>query len=154
MRKQKKSNNKGFSLVELIVVIAIMAVLIGVLAPTVISNIEKSKEAKDKNRLDNFYSAIQVAYGDEKGNEDFVKNYPADSSPFDVTALSGTGRFKALVEEYLGGTASFVAKSKAATDANVYFSISDKGVIRVWLAKTAVTTAISCDKSGGTFEVE
>ena len=29
----KKMNNKGFSLVELIVVIAIMAVLIGVLAP-------------------------------------------------------------------------------------------------------------------------
>ena len=31
---KKKMNNKGFSLVELIVVIAMMAVLIGVLAPT------------------------------------------------------------------------------------------------------------------------
>ena len=29
----KKTNNKGFSLVELIIVIAIMAILIGVLAP-------------------------------------------------------------------------------------------------------------------------
>ena len=29
----KKTNNKGFSLVELIVVIAIMAVLVGVMAP-------------------------------------------------------------------------------------------------------------------------
>jgi len=30
---KKQKNNKGFSLVELIVVIAIMAVLVGVLAP-------------------------------------------------------------------------------------------------------------------------
>jgi type IV pilus assembly protein PilA len=29
----KKANNQGFSLVELIIVIAIMAVLVGVLAP-------------------------------------------------------------------------------------------------------------------------
>ena len=33
-KTQKKLGNKGFSLVELIVVIAIMAVLVGVLAPT------------------------------------------------------------------------------------------------------------------------
>ena len=33
MKNEKKMNNKGFSLVELIIVIAIMAVLIAVLAP-------------------------------------------------------------------------------------------------------------------------
>ena len=33
-KTQKRLGNKGFSLVELIVVIAIMAVLVGVLAPT------------------------------------------------------------------------------------------------------------------------
>ena len=38
----KKTNNKGFSLVELIIVVAIMAILIGVLAPQYIKYVEKS----------------------------------------------------------------------------------------------------------------
>lgn len=33
MKKQKSMGNKGFSLVELIIVIAIMAILVGVMAP-------------------------------------------------------------------------------------------------------------------------
>lgn len=47
----KKLNNKGFSLVELIIVIAIMAVLIGVLAPQYLKYVEKSRESAD---LDNY----------------------------------------------------------------------------------------------------
>ena len=37
-KKQKSLTNKGFSLVELIIVIAIMAVLVGVLAPQYIKD--------------------------------------------------------------------------------------------------------------------
>ena len=43
----RKKDNKGFSLVELIIVIAIMAILVGIVGTQVLPYINKSKEAKD-----------------------------------------------------------------------------------------------------------
>ena len=57
----KKTNNKGFSLVELIVVIAIMAVLIGVLAPTFTKYVEQSRRSTDIQNAEQIKAAITVA---------------------------------------------------------------------------------------------
>ena len=46
-----KRNNQGFSLVELIVVIAIMAVLIIAIAPRLVKYVERSKRAVDAKML-------------------------------------------------------------------------------------------------------
>ena len=54
-------NNKGFSLVELIIVIAIMAVLVGVLAPTYLQYVEKSKKANDVSTIDTIVNAVEIA---------------------------------------------------------------------------------------------
>lgn len=61
----KKMNNKGFSLVELIVVIAIMAVLIGVLAPQFIKYVEKSRQTTDIQNMDTCVSAVRAYYADK-----------------------------------------------------------------------------------------
>lgn len=57
-------NNKGFSLVELIIVIAIMAILVGIMAPQLIKYIEKSNVTADQGMLGALESAITYAVTD------------------------------------------------------------------------------------------
>lgn len=62
---KKEMNNKGFSLVELIVVIAIMAVLVGILAPQFLRYVEKSRYQKDVSAVDEVKNACETALADE-----------------------------------------------------------------------------------------
>ena len=61
----KKTNNKGFSLVELIIVVAIMAVLIGVLAPQYMRYLEKTRLQKDNSAIAEIVNAIKNAGAEE-----------------------------------------------------------------------------------------
>lgn len=63
---QKKLNNKGFSLVELIIVIAIMAVLIGLLAPQFIKYVQRSKYSTDVKNGQEIATVIQTLIADNK----------------------------------------------------------------------------------------
>lgn len=67
-KKQKSLTNKGFSLVELIIVIAIMAVLIGVLAPQYLKYVEQSRLQKDNQAIAEIANSIKIAMANETIN--------------------------------------------------------------------------------------
>lgn len=64
MKKMSQKNNKGFSLVELIVVVAIMAVLMGILVPTLVKNVEKSKKQKDASAIEEIRTTMVTNLAD------------------------------------------------------------------------------------------
>ena len=78
-KKQKNLTNKGFSLVELIIVIAIMAVLVGVLAPQYIKYVEKSRVSADAQQVEEFTGAMTVLASDVDVTLDSTKTYTVTS---------------------------------------------------------------------------
>ena len=69
----KKMNNKGFSLIELIIVIAIMAILVAIIAPNLTKYLGKSKSKTDAKNADEIAQQIQTAITDyETDNGDLI----------------------------------------------------------------------------------
>ncbi len=56
----RKINNKGFSIVELIIVIAIMAIIIALLVPQFIKHMERSREAKDLQDIETYKTTVET----------------------------------------------------------------------------------------------
>lgn len=84
----RKTNNKGLSLVELIVAIAIMAILVGVIAPQMVKYIGRAKQVKVEKEASEFMRAAQIALvdvsaqGKEPEERDAVNNLTVSSSPY------------------------------------------------------------------------
>ena len=83
----RKIDNRGLSLIELIVCIAIMAILVGAIAPLMVKYIGRAKQVKVEKEASEFVRAAQIAYVDvvTQGKEpesDAVKNKTVSSSPY------------------------------------------------------------------------
>ena len=63
--KKTKKNNKGFSLVELIVVVLIMAIIAVALAPQVMKWVGNSRVSSDVQSYDTMVEYCNLALGDE-----------------------------------------------------------------------------------------
>ena len=97
-------NNKGFSLVELIIVIAIMAVLVGVLAPTYLQYVEKSKKSNDVSTVDSIVNAIEIGAIDPEVMTDTTTEltFTITNSSFTLAPTSANSKWSKAVEDAVG----------------------------------------------------
>lgn len=146
----KKKNNKGFSLIELIIAIAILIILTGMLAPQFMKYIEKSREAKDMQTLDTVYSAVQGAIADEKAYEGLMKVLESEKINEEkgveletLMPTTGDDAFGKELENLLGKSAADINKSfqsKLATstkDNKIYVAIDNNMQVVVSFGKAA-----------------
>ncbi|MDO4187484.1 MAG: type II secretion system protein [Lachnospiraceae bacterium] len=83
----RKTDNNGLSLVELIVAIAIMAILVGVIAPQMVKYIGRARQVKVEKEASEFMRAAQIALVDvtaqgKAPESDSIKNKTESTSPY------------------------------------------------------------------------
>lgn len=136
----KKMNNKGFSLVELIIVIAIMAVLMGVLAPQLLKYVEDSRIQTDETAMAEVENAAKIALSVEE-------IYKAAPASFTVTIADGAavdGGFNEMTAELaktMPATIDFTSKKYDGASATVDFAYtSATGTFTATNSWTTTTT--------------
>lgn len=87
---RKENGNRGFTLVELIVVMAIIAVLAVILAPQYLRYVEKSRVAVDCHAAAEILEATSVAAMDEA----VYKDIPETGATVVWTATNGKGKIE------------------------------------------------------------
>ncbi len=159
----KKTNNKGFSLVELIVVVAIMAVLMVVLAPQYLRYVERTRLQKDNSAIAEIANATKIAMANEAINTKVtdgtmitIKNVDATDNATikfktDVTPAELADELHAVIGETFTTTSNTYAESdkdivltihKSGTD----ISVSAKG----WIENVGATPSGTTTGSGET----
>ena len=143
----KKMNNKGFSLIELIIVIAIMAVLVAIIAPNLTKYLGKSKQETDKTNRAEIVKQVKNA----------IAEAATDDSQTILIAGAETSATSSATYTISRTTAGVISVTPSDATNNTVFANMVKDVIdtdtkvasKAEPSKTTIVVTVTGTASGG-----
>ena len=108
--KERLKNNKGFTLVEIIVVLVILVILAAIAVPAVLGYVDESKKTRYIEEAHSIYTVIQTEEARYKalGNELNDDTYKNTEYKKELTETKKTG-----IQNVTFGTCSYIGKDNA-----------------------------------------
>ena len=142
MQKKEKNTRKGFTLVELIVVLVILAILAAFMIPALIQYIERSLEASDLIEVRAAYVDVLAAVT-EQDSENMsktvkLKQKQDDWQSRDPITIAGITHYKTQ-----GDTANWKGTPAAGGECKVYYDSEKAVIVFDWKGKSTAGSTIN-----------
>lgn len=145
----KKNNNKGFTLVELIVVLVILAILAAILVPALLGYIDKAREKQITTNAEAAYVAAQALATEAYGKNTSAAPVAASSyvTAAKITQLTDIDGITSSTIDIGYGSATSSDKHAAYIIETFKYAENEKEA--VWTRKAGVSLTVT---KGGTSE--
>lgn len=146
MQKKEKNTRKGFTLVELIVVLVILAILAAFMIPALIQYIERSLEASDLIEVRAAYIDVMTAVT-EQDSENMsktvkLKQKQDDWQSSDPITIAGVTHYKKQ-----GDTANWKGIPAAGGECEVYYDSAAAVIVFDWKGKSTPGSTIDWNEN-------